>query len=231
MFAETYRRIEHEGATQIVSVHLSAEVSGTVESAQLAARSAAVPITVVDARQVGPGTGFAAIAAATVVDQGGSAEQAGAAARWRGEHSVALFYVDTLEYLRRGGRIGAGAALVGGALSVKPLLGITAGRVGVLERVRTSGRALSRLVDLATAAVGESPVEVCVSHVGGELRAAALIEQLAARLADQVPSGIIAGELSAVLGAHAGPGTVSVVVSPLTGGPQGDRLPARFGQG
>src|ERR1700750_2730148 len=104
-------------------------MSGTHESALLAAREAPVPVTVVDSRQVGVATGYAALSAADVLDAGGSVADAAAAARERAAGATALFYVDTLEYLRRGGRIGAAAALFGGALSVKPLLRIGEGRV------------------------------------------------------------------------------------------------------
>ena len=82
-----------------------------------------------------------------------------------------LFYVDTLEYLRRGGRIGAASALFGGALAVKPLLTITDGRVSTLEKVRTAGRALGRLEDLAVEAAGDRQVDVCVSHLASAERA------------------------------------------------------------
>ena len=126
---EVYERVAREGATAIVSVHLSSDMSGTFESAQLAARDAPVPVVAVDSRQVGVATGYAALSAAAVAAAGGTAEEAAEAARARAEASCSLFYVDTLEYLRRGGRIGAAAALFGGALAVKPLLQI-AGRQG-----------------------------------------------------------------------------------------------------
>ena len=130
---EVYEKAAAAGATEIVSVHLSGEMSGTFESAQLAAREASVRVLPVDSRQVGIATGFAALSAAEVVAAGGSADDAAAAADRRAAASVSLFYVDTLEYLRRGGRIGAAAALLGGALAVKPLLQIEDGRVASLE--------------------------------------------------------------------------------------------------
>src|SRR5690606_21021825 len=134
---EVYERAAAEGATQIVSIHLSGELSGTFESAQLAAREASVPVIAVDSRQVGIGTGFAVLAAADARDAGGDAEAVAEAARSRAASTTSLFYVDTLEYLRRGGRIGAAAALLGSALAVKPILRVEDGRVGPFERVRT----------------------------------------------------------------------------------------------
>lgn len=204
------------GATEIVSVHLSSDMSGTFESAQLAARDAGVPVIPVDSRQVGVATGYAALSAAAVAADGGTAEEAASAARARAAGSSSLFYVDTLEYLRRGGRIGAAAALFGGALAVKPLLQIADGKVASLERVRTSGRALARLEELAVQAAGESPVDVCVAHLASQDRAAQLTEHLTERLADNLEGrDVWCGELGAVLGAHVGPGMLAVCVAPI----------------
>ena len=213
---EVYEQLGRDGATEIVSVHLSADMSGTFESAQLAARKASVPVTPVDSRQVGVATGYAAVAAAEVAAAGGSAADAAEAARVRAAASSSLFYVDTLEYLRRGGRIGAAAALFGGALAVKPLLKIEDGKVASLERVRTSGRALARLEELAVEAAGEDPVDVCVAHLASPDRAGQLTAHLTERLAGNLEGREVwCGELGAVLGAHVGPGMLAVCVAPL----------------
>src|SRR6185369_13396910 len=139
---------------------------------------APVPVTVVDSRQVGVATGYAALSAADVLDAGGTVADAATAARARAGAATSLFYVDTLEYLRRGGRIGAAAALLGGALSVKPLLEIADGRVASLERVRTTARALARLEELAVQSAGSDPVDVTVAHLASPERAAQLQEKL-----------------------------------------------------
>ena len=166
-------------------------------------------------RQVGIATGYAALTAVDVLDAGGTAEEAVAAALARGQAATSLFYVDTLEYLRRGGRIGAAAAILGSALSVKPLLEIADGKVAPRERVRTASRALGRLVDLAVEAAGDQPVDVCVSHLANAARAEELAELLAERLADGLEGReVMCGELGAVLGAHVGPGMVAVCVLP-----------------
>lgn len=220
--AEVYAKAAQDGATEILSIHLSAEMSGTHESALLAAREAPVPVTVVDSRQVGVATGYAALSAADVLDAGGSVADAAASARARAEAATALFYVDTLEYLRRGGRIGATAALLGGALSVKPLLRIDEGRVVNLDRVRTSARALSRLEDLIVEAADDQPVELCVSHLANPDRAGELAGRLTERLATNLEGrSVWCGELGAVLGAHVGPGMVAACVAPLLGTPGG----------
>ena len=214
-FLEAYEAAAAAGASAVVSVHLSGEMSGTFESAQLAAREASIPVIAVDGRQVGVATGYAVLAAADVLDAGGSAEEAAEAARERAAASSSLFYVDTLEYLRRGGRIGAAAALFGGALAVKPLLQIADGRVATLEKVRTSARALARLEELAVEAAGEQDVDVCVAHLASPDRAGQLAAKLAERLADNLGGrDVWCGELGAVLGAHVGPGMLAVCVAP-----------------
>ncbi|WP_107772430.1 DegV family protein [Nocardioides sediminis] len=215
VLADVYDRLARAGADEIVSIHLSGEMSGTFESSQLAARQVDVPVHCVDSRQVGVATGFAAVSAAEALRAGASGADAAEAARARAAGASSLFYVDTLEYLRRGGRIGAAAAILGGALSVKPLLCIEDGKVANLERVRTAGRALSRLEDLAVEAAGESPVDVCVAHLASPDRAAALAEKLSARLAGSLEGREVwCAELGAVLGAHVGPGMVAVCVAP-----------------
>ena len=212
---ETYKAAADSGAEEIVSIHLSSQMSGTFESAQLAAREAPVPVTPVDSRQLGMATGFAVLTAADLLDAGASAAEAAAAATERAAHTTSLFYVDTLEYLRRGGRIGAAAALLGSALSVKPLLQLQDGRIASREKVRTAGRALNRLEELAVEAAGDRPVDVAVAHLANHERAALLAEHLGTRLSGNLEGREIAcGEVGAVIGAHVGPGMVAVVVAP-----------------
>ncbi len=212
---EVYEKLAADGAEAIVSVHLSSELSGTYESAQLAARRSPVPVVTVDSRQVGMGTGYAALAAADAVRSGATAQEAAEAARHRAAATTSLFYVDTLEYLRRGGRMGAAAALIGSALAVKPILKVVEGRVGSFEKVRTSGKALQRLEELAVEAAGASAVDVAVAHLAAGERGQQLADRLAERLADQLEGREVSlGEIGAVLGAHVGPGMVAVTVAP-----------------
>ncbi|TQL67689.1 DegV family protein with EDD domain [Nocardioides albertanoniae] len=215
LLAETYAKLAAEGFDEIVSIHLSAELSATCESSMLAAREAPVPVLTVDTRLVGPGVGFAVLAAAAVAARGGSATDARDAALGHVAASGSYFYVDTLEYLRRGGRIGAAAALLGTALAVKPLLTIEDGRVVPHARVRTAERAIARLQALGIeAADGEESVEVVVGHLGSPDRADAMAEGLASELGGKVNGDVRVGELGAVLGAHVGPGCVTVTVGP-----------------
>jgi DegV family protein with EDD domain len=210
-FAAAYRRLLEAGADGVVSVHLSAKLSGTFEAASLAAAEVGPQVTVVDSMTTGMGLGFAALAAAAAAQQGADLETVRAAAVANAAQVSTLFYVDTLEFLRRGGRIGAASALLGTALSVKPILHVLDGTIVVCDRVRTAGRALSRLVDLAVEASGEGEVDIAVHHLGTPDRAAALADAVAMRLGDRLRDCYIT-EIGAVVAAHVGPGVAGVVV-------------------
>ncbi|MFF4651920.1 DegV family protein [Streptomyces sp. NPDC001380] len=211
-FAAAYRAAAEAGADAVVSVHLSAELSGTHEAAQLAAASAGLPVEVVDTRLVGMALGYCVLAAAEAAERGCGPEEVAEAAGRRAAGAAGYFYVDTLEYLRRGGRIGAARALLGSALAVKPLLHLAGGRIEPLEKVRTASRAIARLEELAVERAGEAEVDVAVHHLAAEDRA----EPLAERLRGRIPGlrDLYVGEVGAVIGAHVGPGLLAVVVSP-----------------
>jgi len=211
-FIAAYQEAAASGAEAVVSVHLSSEVSGTFESAQMAAREVDVPVYTVDSRQLGMATGFALQAAADAIDAGATAPEAADVAQQRALATTSLFYVDTLDYLRRGGRVGAAAALVGSALSVKPILQIRDGRIEQREKVRTSGKALGRLEELAVEAAADADVDVAVAHLADPLRA----ETLSTHLKERIPGvhDLVVSQVGAVIGAHVGPGMLAVVVSP-----------------
>jgi DegV family protein with EDD domain len=214
-FLEVYEQARERGATEVLSLHLSGEMSGTFESARLAARDASLPVRAIDTRQLGMATGYAVLTAADVLDRGGSSEEATGAALARAAATTSLFYVDTLEHLRRGGRIGSAAALVGSALAVRPLLEIVDGRIATREKVRTTGRALSRLEEIAVAAAAGRQVDVTVAHLANRDRADVLADHLRRRLTDSLGGREVSmDEVGAVIGAHVGPGMVAVVVSP-----------------
>src|SRR5699024_1091255 len=111
--------------------------------------------SVVDSRQVGLATGFSAGQAARARGAGVSPEHVAEVARRAGAASTAIIYVDTLDYLRRGGRVGAAAAIIGSALAVKPLLTLDDGLVVPLEKVRTTGKAIARMEALAIDAASQ----------------------------------------------------------------------------
>lgn len=211
-FAATYRRLLAVGADGVVSVHLSAELSGTYEAASLAAADVDPDrVAVVDSRSTGMGLGFCAVAATRAAADGGGMDAVVAAARAAVQATSTFFYVDTLEFLRRGGRISAASALLGTALSVKPILYVADGAIAVRDKVRTASRALDRLVDLAVAAAGDEQVDVAVHHLVADERARWVGEQLAARLGDRLRQQWTS-EVGAVVAAHVGPGLVGVVV-------------------
>lgn len=210
-FAEVYTEAAAAGATAVVSAHLSGDMSGTYDSAALAAREAPLPVVVVDTRRVAMAMGFAVLDGARAAATGLDAESVADRIRARAAASSALFYVDTLDFLRRGGRIGAAQALLGQALAVKPILELADGTVVPLEKVRTSARALARLEELAVERAQGRPCDVAVHHLDAAARAEALAGALVARLVD---SRVLVSEVGAVVGAHVGPGMVAVAVSP-----------------
>ncbi|MFI5425676.1 DegV family protein [Aeromicrobium sp. UC242_57] len=196
-------------------------MSGTLDSALLAAKQSPVPVTCVDSTQVGIATGFAAGRAAQARDAGHDVADAADAARRAGEASTVLIYVDTLEYLKRGGRVGSAAALIGSALAVKPILTITDGIVAPLDRVRTKAKALARLEALTLEAALDCPdgYDIGVQHLASLDTATQVAERLATALGrDSIP----VDEVGAAIGAHVGPGTISVAITPallMTGCP------------
>ena len=211
-FRECFESAVRDGATGIVCATLSRRMSGTYDSAMLAAKETDVDVRVVDSRTVAMALGFAVLAGDAGAREGASLDDVQQIIERRAWNSTSLFYVDTLEYLRRGGRIGSTRAAVGQALKVKPILRILDGEVVPLDRVRTTGKAIGRLTDLALGSAESRPVEFAVQHLDAEGRA----EELAATLRRRRPDcPVVVCPLGAAVGAHTGPGIVSVAVSPV----------------
>jgi DegV family protein with EDD domain len=203
------------GATEVVSVHLSSALSGTTDSARLATQHVAaegIEVRVVDSLSVGMGLGFPVIAAAEVAAAGAELSCVESAALGAARATRSFFYVDTLEHLRRGGRLTAASALLGTALAVKPLLVMRDGKIVLLEKVRTFSKALLRLEAVVLEAAGDGPVDVAVHHLAAPLRAAALAEDLRATLPGL--QSLHLSEVGAVVGAHVGPGMLAVALWP-----------------
>ena len=220
-FVAAYRKALEAGADHLVSVHLSSELSGTWDAARLAASQVGEHIvTVVDTRSAAMGAGFAVLAAARSAAAGASAAEVAETARTIAAATRTFFVVDTLEHLRRGGRIGSAAAILGSALSVKPVLHMQDGRVVPLEKVRTFARAMNRLVQRAVEAAGEGPVSIAVHHLAAPERA----ERLATELRERLPQlrELHVSGLGAAIGAHVGPGAVGIVVAPFWQEPSAD---------
>ena len=197
---------EHEA---VVAVLLADELSGTMDSA-LAAQAdlPGSPIEVIDSRGISMMLGFPVLAAARAADAGGDLKTVAAAARSLIGRVRMYFTVDTLEYLHRGGRIGAAAKLLATSLGIKPLLHIHNGIVTPLTKVRTRRRSLEHLVELVEEQMaGAAEVHLGVFDVACAEEAAQLARNLTERLH---PVELIRTECSPVLGAHGGPGFVGV---------------------
>ncbi len=216
-FAAAYEAAAARGAAEVVSVHLSGELSGTVRAAGMAAQLAPLPVHVVDSRSAGMGLGSAALAAAEAArgtvwgDVPDGAEVAGVAEQV-GRSTAAWFVVDSLDHLRRGGRLSGAAAAFGTVLGLRPVLTLRDGRIEVAERVRTRRAARDRLHQLAVQeAEGRGPaVRVAVQHLGRPEVAAELAERIRSTLAID---DVLVREVGAVLGGHLGVGVLAVTVT------------------
>jgi DegV family protein with EDD domain len=210
-FLAVYEPLIEQGA-DIVSIHISGGISGTVRSAeqardQLVERGVdAARIVIVDSASVCAGLGLVAVAAANAVAAGASAREAAARARALRDELKILFAVDTLEFLRRGGRIGGAQAWIGSTLKIKPILAIES-EIVPIERVRTWGRAFERMVDHLSSLREDGNDRFFIQHI----QAADQAEKLAQRgeaIYGRPPEFV--SEMGPVIGAHAGPGLIGV---------------------
>jgi DegV family protein with EDD domain len=212
LLQRTYAELEALGFDAIVSVHLSAELSGTVQAAGLAAADVGIPVEVVDSRTVAMCEGFAVIAAVLAAQTGAGLKEVAARARAAAEASQVVFYVPSLEQLRRGGRVGAAAGFLGSLLAIKPLLEVRDGQIVPLERVRTAARAQARLQQLVVRRIEQlqySP-QLAVHYFGNKQEADELSRQLGAHVGDPV----LVTPVPSVLAAHTGLGVLGVVIGP-----------------
>ncbi|WP_285724594.1 DegV family protein [Psychromicrobium xiongbiense] len=212
-FERAYRVLEEAGFAAVLSIHLSAELSGTVEAARLAAQRVSIPVSVLDSRSVGPAQSLAVEAALEAAARGLGVEEMALLAEERLAGSSVLFYVPSLEQLRRGGRLGAAASWLGTVLAIKPLLAIADGKVVPYERVRSAPRAIARLEDIISQRVvaARTPVRVIVLGFGNETQR----EEFTARLGRRLAAGIECehSTVPAVIAAHVGLGVLGVVVA------------------
>ncbi|MER5260581.1 DegV family protein [Actinosynnema sp. NPDC002837] len=212
-FFWNYADAAASGAEAIVSLHVSTGLSKTVEAARQAAAQVQVPVHVVDTQTCGMSLGYAVVAAATVAAAGGDANRVLSAAQHSVRRSTELIYVDTLEYLQRGGRIGKAAALLGSALSMKPLLTVADGQITPLDKVLGAERAIRKLIDTAVKRAGKEVVDIAVEHFDAADRARTVLDQLRAKLPNV--RRFLVTQVSSAIGAHVGPGAVGVTVSPV----------------
>lgn len=213
-FEAAYRRAEDAGATEVVAVLISGEISGTVNAARTAAAHVGIPVEVVDTRTLAMATGFAAVAAAALAAEGADSAHVAAMARRVAASALCVFTLDSLEYLKRGGRVSAAAAAIGNALSMRPVMAIRDGNVVVLDRVRTTARARSAMLERVDASISMMARPAVAMMALGEEQygsdAALLVESRHPEL-----SMLVRTPVSAVLSAHTGPGTLAAVVVDL----------------
>jgi DegV family protein with EDD domain len=203
-FEEVYRDLAADGATGIVVIDLSAALSATSQSAELAARSVAdlVPVELVDSRSVSLGLGVIVAEAARFARTGASLDAVVARARELTDRSRVWGALDTLENLKKGGRIGSAKALLASALAIKPIIEVRDGKVEPGGKQRTRSKALHFLVDK----ISESPVEhLAVMHADCDD-----VDQFVAVLRQHHDGEILVGDIGPVVGSHAGRGTIAV---------------------
>jgi len=207
-FVQTYTELSHQ-AEAIVSIHVSPKMSATLDSALVARKELPdMPIHVINSCSVSMGLGLMAIAAARAAAAGQDAAEVVQLTEELTPKTNVIFTVETLEYLRKGGRIGGATALLGSALSIKPVLHMKDGQVQPLEKPRTRKRAIGRVLDLMAERVGASEaVHATVLQCDVPDEAQALAEQVAARF-NCVE--LLTAEAGPIIGTHAGPGTLGV---------------------
>jgi DegV family protein with EDD domain len=199
-----------DGAHSLVFVSLSSKISGTAETMEAVAERAPLPVTVVDSRTVGLAAGLAALSARAVAAAGGAYDDVVAEAERASRSSLCLFTPETLEYLRRGGRVGPAIAAVGRALGVKPELGIVDGEVASIARHRSSAKARADVLDrIASRAVTMRHPVIGIMTMPGDSDLVADARQILSTRGDWP---VVETGLSAALAAHAGPGTLAVAV-------------------
>ena len=209
-FMEAYQQLINEGADAILCVTLTAKLSGTYQSACTARDSLEgdlkkIPIEIVDSESVSMAMGMAILKAATEAQQGLDLKTIKANLLDRLSRTRLLFVLDTLEYLKRGGRIGSATALVGNMLSIKPILSIKNGIIDVVERPRTRNKAYARIGQLFND-MGQ-PEDICVVESDTQVG-----QQLVQSLHESYTGSIPTYKLGAVVGTYAGPGTAGVIV-------------------
>jgi DegV family protein with EDD domain len=207
-FSQVYADLLAQGK-EILSIHISSKLSGTIASAiQAKEMFPGAKIEVVDSLSTSMGTGLLVLAAARAIQNGASLKEARELVYRLLPNSGVFFVVDTLTYLHRGGRIGGAARFLGTALDLKPILMLREGRIEAVERVRSQRRAFERLVEIVAQKVGEKrPVRIAGLYTDIAEQA----HQVISRLAEKVdPIETMITDVSPVIGNHTGPGTVGI---------------------
>ena len=206
-FEETYRSLAAEGATAIVVVTLSSDLSATMQSAELAARAVApgIDVRIVDSRNASMGLGLTVLACAELAKTGASVDEVVARAQSVIPRIRLFAALDTLDNLKKGGRIGGAKAMLATVMSIKPLISIKNGLVEEAGKQRTRSKALAHLVDILRNQ--ELPIEQ-LSILNAQCSD---IDAFVAMVKEVYTGEIIVGDIGAVIGTHAGQGTIGIV--------------------
>ncbi len=207
-FERLFKDLLEEGYA-VLAILISSGISGTVDSAQQAKGSfPGAPIAVVDSRLVSMALGFMVMAVARAAKAGASLEECQAIAEAVYPKIGVYFTVDTLKYLNKGGRINTAKRLLGSALNIKPIMEIRDGKIELVESVRSRKKALQRMLELAEKGIdGQKPVRISTFHAAAEVENQKLMEQAVERFD---PVETLTTFVSPVVGAHTGPGTLSI---------------------
>jgi len=209
-FQEIFQDCVDKGK-EVLALLVSSKLSGTVHSAMQAKElmwAAGEKVHVVDSQSVAMALGFQVLAVARALEDGASLQDAIALAEKSYQNTGVCFAVDTLEFLHRGGRIGGAQRFLGTALNLKPILAIEDGRVEAVERVRTRGKALDRLVEIvAEKCAGKSPVHMATLHADSEADAKSMLDKITPLVK---PVESVFAAVSPAVGANTGPGTVGL---------------------
>jgi DegV family protein with EDD domain len=211
-FFWAYQDAAADGAAAVVSVHVSSRMSQTCELAREAAGMTGIPVHVLDSGTLGMSLGFAVLAAARVARSRGALGQVLAIAGVRIARSTELLHVESLEYLRRGGRIGAARHLLGSTFAVKPMLTVRQGEVAPLDRTVGADRALRKMVDRAVTLAGGRAVDLAVEHIGTDDRVPGVVAALRGRIANV--KALMPVPVTSIITAHVGPGAMGITISP-----------------
>ena len=200
-----------ESGYDVLGIFISAKLSGTMQSATQGREmlpKAVDRISIVDSNSTAMAMGFQVLAAARAAQDGANLAECKKLAEKAREHTGVYFVVDTLEFLRRGGRIGGAQALLGSALNIKPILELRDGRIESVEKVRTKSKAMERMIELVALHVaGRTPVRLATLHANAEAAARAALKIAALQLQ---PIETVFASVSPAIGTHAGPGTVGL---------------------
>jgi len=207
-FHKIYKRLLDE-KYDILAILIADKLSGTIASAKQAKEFFPdAVIQIFDSNSTAMALGFQVLAVARALAKGASLEECLALAEKARDHTGVVFTVDTLEFLRRGGRIGGAAAFLGTALNIKPILELKDGRIEPIEKVRTRKKALDRLIELVEdRSGGRRPIRLATLHANAQSDAESVLET--ARVKFGAIESILS-EVSPVIGTHAGPGTVGL---------------------